>query len=129
MLPSPVDTLVARLAPTWWTRDTFNALDGISLEIEAGASVGIVGHNGAGKTTLLKVPAGVTEPSSGSMRVSSHVGALNDVLVGFQPELTGRENVYMFGAMLGFNRKQMAGRIDRVLDFAEITGLADTPVK
>jgi ABC-type polysaccharide/polyol phosphate transport system ATPase subunit len=129
MLPSPVDTLVARLAPTWWTRDTFNALDGISLEIEAGASVGIVGHNGAGKTTLLKVLSGVTEPTSGSMRVSGHVGALIDVLVGFHPELTGRENVYMFGAMLGFNRKQMAGRIDRVLDFAEITGLADTPVK
>jgi ABC-type polysaccharide/polyol phosphate transport system ATPase subunit len=129
MLPSPIDRGVARLFPKWWQRDTFNALDGISLSVAPGSSIGIVGHNGAGKTTLLKVLADVTAPTRGRVAVSGHVAALIDAIVGFHPELTGRENAYLLGAMLGYGRQAMAERIDRVLEFADINDLADTPLK
>jgi len=88
-----------------------------------------VGHNGAGKTTLLRVIAGVTSPTSGTVEVSARIAALIDALVGFHPDLTGRENVYLLGAMHGFGRRAMAPRIERILEFAEIGDLADTPIK
>jgi ABC-type polysaccharide/polyol phosphate transport system ATPase subunit len=129
MLPWPVDRAAARLFPRWWTRDTFNALEDVSVRIERGSSVGIVGHNGAGKTTLLKVIAGVTAPSGGSVRTTGRIGALIDVLVGFHPDLTGEENTFLLGAMHGVGRKAMAARLQTVLDFAEIHELSKTPVK
>lgn len=129
MLPSPIDRAVRRLFPRWWARDTFNALEDVSLTVPAGSSVGIVGHNGAGKTTLLKVVAGVTAPASGEARVHGRVGALIDVVTGLHPDLTGRENVYLLGAMLGWNRRAMRQRLDRVVEFAEINELIDTPLK
>jgi ABC-type polysaccharide/polyol phosphate transport system ATPase subunit len=129
MLPYPFDRWVRRLFPKWWTRNTFPALDAISLTVQVGSSIGIVGHNGAGKTTLLKVIAGVTEPTEGRIGVSGRIAALLDVLVGFHPELTGRENIYLLGAMHGFGRREMARRVDRILEFAEIAELADTPLK
>ncbi len=129
MLPPPIDAGVRRLFPTWWGRDTFNALEDVSLSIPSGSSVGIVGHNGAGKTTMLKVIGGVTAPSSGSVRVSGRVAALIDVVVGLHPDLTGRENIYLLGAMHGFGRQAMRQRIDRVMDFAEIDDMIDTPLK
>jgi ABC-type polysaccharide/polyol phosphate transport system ATPase subunit len=105
------------------------ALEEVSLTISGGSSVGIVGHNGAGKTTLLKVIAGVTAPNAGTTAISGRVAALIDVVIGFHPELTGRENVYLFGAIHGFGRKAMMTRIDRIFQFAEIEELADTPLK
>jgi homopolymeric O-antigen transport system ATP-binding protein len=129
MLPAPTDRMVAKLFPKWWARDTFNALDDVSLSVEPGSSIGIVGHNGAGKTTLLKVISGVTAPTKGHVRVAGRVAALIDMVVGFHPELTGRENVSLFGILHGFGRRDMAQRIDRIFEFAEIDELADTPVK
>ena len=129
MLPWPVDRAVARIFPRWWAKDTFDALEDISVRVERGSSVGIVGHNGAGKTTLLKVIAGVTAPTRGAVRTEGRIGALIDVLVGFHPDLTGEENSYLLGAMHGVGRKSMAARIQSVLDFAEIHELSKTPVK
>jgi ABC-type polysaccharide/polyol phosphate transport system ATPase subunit len=129
MLPWPLDRAVAGLFPRWWSRDTFNALEAVDLTVEAGSSVGIVGHNGAGKTTLLKVIAGVTAPTKGGVVTSGKVGALLEVLVGFHPELTGVENAFLLGAILGVGRKGMAARIPRIMEFAEIAELAETPVK
>jgi ABC-type polysaccharide/polyol phosphate transport system ATPase subunit len=129
MLPAPLDRVTQRLFPRWWTRNTFNALDGVTVSMVRGSSVGLVGHNGAGKTTLLRVIAGVTSPTEGTVRVSGRLAALIDALVGFHPDLTGRENMYLLGAMHGFGRRAMAPRIDRILEFAEIDDLADTPLK
>jgi lipopolysaccharide transport system ATP-binding protein len=129
MLPWPVDRAVARMFPRWWVKDTFDALEDVSVRVERGSSVGIVGHNGAGKTTLLKVIAGVTAPTRGTVRTEGKIGALIDVLVGFHPDLTGEENSYLLGAMHGVGRKAMAARIQSVLDFAEIHELSRTPVK
>jgi ABC-type polysaccharide/polyol phosphate transport system ATPase subunit len=129
MIPPPIDRAFRRLLRRWWSRDTFNALEEVTLSVEAGSSVGIVGHNGAGKTTLLRVIAGVTAPTAGTVGVSARIAALIDALVGFHPDLTGRENVYLLGAMHGFGRRAMASRIDRILEFAEIGDMADTPIK
>ncbi|MGH2787257.1 MAG: ABC transporter ATP-binding protein [Actinomycetota bacterium] len=129
MLPWPLDTAAQRAFPRWWMRDTFNALERISFSVSVGESVGLVGHNGAGKTTLLKVISGVTNATEGSVAVSGSTGALIDVLVGFHPDLTGRENTYLIGAVYGFGRRAMASRLDRILEFAEIDELADTPLK
>jgi ABC-type polysaccharide/polyol phosphate transport system ATPase subunit len=129
MLPSPLDRGVKTLFPRWWSRDTFNALEEVSISIQSGSSVGIVGHNGAGKTTLLKVIAGVTDPTAGRVTVNGRVAALIDVLIGFHPDLTGRENIFLLGAIYGFGRRSMSTRVDRILEFAEINELADTPLK
>ena len=128
-LPPPVDRLVARTFPKWWAQDTFDALHDVSFSAPPGSSVAIVGHNGAGKTTMLKLIAGVTAPTRGSVHVTGRIAALIDVLVGFHPDLTGRENVYLLGAIQGYSRKEMRARVDRIMDFAEIEDLADTPLK
>jgi lipopolysaccharide transport system ATP-binding protein len=129
MLPPPIDRVVRNAFPRWWVRDTFNALEDVTLSIPSGSSVGIVGHNGAGKTTMLKVIAGVTSPSSGNVRADGRVAALIDVVVGLHPDLTGRENIYLLGAMHGLGRRAMRDRIDRVIEFAEIGDMVDTPLK
>lgn len=130
MLPPPIDSGVRRLFPKWWVKDTFNALDGVDLAVPAGTSVGIVGHNGAGKTTLLKVIAGVTFATRGSVNANGRIAALIDALVGFHPDLTGRENCYLLGAMHGYSRKAMKARIERIVDFSGVGDeLADTPLK
>lgn len=130
MTPPPFDAGLRRLFPNWWTRDTFDALDDVSLSVPTGSAIGIIGHNGAGKTTLLRVISGVTSPTSGTGSTSGRLAALLDVLVGFNPELTGRENAYLLGSMLGIGRRSMARRIGRAMEFAELEGeLIDTPVK
>ena len=129
MTPPPLDRLGARLLPNWWTKDTFNALEDVSLSVPVGSSLGIVGHNGAGKTTFLKVVAGVTSPTTGHVQVSGGVAALIDVGVGLHPELTGTENAYLLGSMQGFGRHAMDSYIERIVEFAEIPDLADTPLK
>jgi ABC-type polysaccharide/polyol phosphate transport system ATPase subunit len=129
MMPWPLDRVVRRFFPGWWLRDTFNALEDVSVAIPSGSSFGVVGHNGAGKTTLLKVIAGVTAPSVGATSVSGRMGALIDVLIGFHPELTGRENAYLLGAVHGLSRRSMTPRMDEVFEFAEMEDMADTPLK
>jgi len=129
MTPPPVDGAVRRLAPRWWAKDTFSALDDVSLEVVRGTSTALVGHNGAGKTTLLKIVCGITEPTTGQTVVDGRVAALIDSVVGFHPDLTGRENVYLLGALHGVKRREMRARMDDIFAFAEIGELVDTPVK
>lgn len=108
---------------------TLWALQDLSLTIERGEIVGLIGHNGAGKTTLLKILSRITEPSNGYVDVTGRVGSLLEVGTGFHPELTGRENVYLNGAILGMRRAEIRRRFDEIVEFAEVERFLDTPVK
>jgi lipopolysaccharide transport system ATP-binding protein len=105
------------------------ALKDISFKIEAGDSVGVIGSNGAGKSTLLKVIARVTIPTSGRVRIKGRVGSLLEVGTGFHPELTGRENIFLNGAILGMRKREIERKFDEIVDFSEIEKFLDTPVK
>ena len=110
-------------------RQPFWALKDANFRITEGESVGIIGLNGAGKSTLLKMLARIVEPTEGSARIFGRVGALLEVGTGFHWELTGRENVYLYGSILGMTRKDIARRFDAIVAFAEIAEFIDTPVK
>jgi lipopolysaccharide transport system ATP-binding protein len=105
------------------------ALRDVSFDVGKGEVVGIIGRNGAGKTTLLKVLSRITEPTSGEVRIMGRVGALLEVGAGFHFELTGRENVFLNGAILGMRRADIRKRFDEIVDFAEVEPFIDTPVK
>ena len=105
------------------------ALRDLSMTVNSGEVVGLIGHNGAGKSTLLKVLSRVTEPSAGWAEVTGRVGSLLEVGTGFHPELTGRENVFLNGAILGMRRAEIRARFDEIVEFAEIERFLDTPVK
>ena len=105
------------------------ALQNVSLTIGQGEAVGLIGHNGAGKTTLLKIISRITEPTAGWADVTGRVGSLLEVGTGFHPELTGRENVYLYGSILGMSRAEIRRRFDEIVAFAEIERFLDTPVK
>ena len=105
------------------------ALREVSFEIKPGEAVGVIGPNGAGKTTLLKVLARITEPTEGRVEIRGRVASLIDIGAGFHPELTGRENVFLSGAILGLGKAGIARRFDQIVDFAEIARFLDTPVK
>ncbi|HEV2790570.1 MAG TPA: ABC transporter ATP-binding protein [Solirubrobacterales bacterium] len=109
--------------------DQLWALRDLSLKIDSGEVVGLVGHNGAGKSTLLKILSRITEPSSGHADVTGRVGSLLEVGTGFHPELTGRENIFLNGAILGMRRSEIRARFDEIVSFAEIDRFLDTPVK
>jgi len=113
----------AELDKTIW------ALKGISFEIKRGEVVGIIGRNGAGKTTLLKILSRITEPTEGYAEIRGRVGSLLEVGTGFHPELTGRENIYLNGAILGMKKAEIARKFDEIVEFAEIDKFIDTPVK
>ena len=108
---------------------TMNALDDVSLEFERGAVVGLIGRNGAGKSTLLKVMSRITEPTSGWIEMRGRVGSLLEVGTGFHPELTGRENIFLNGAILGMRRHEILRRFDEIVAFAELDKFIDTQVK
>jgi len=109
--------------------NTIWALRNISFEVEQGQVLGVIGKNGAGKSTLLKILSRVTEPTEGSGEIRGRVGSLLEVGTGFHPELTGRENIYLNGAILGMKRAEIARKFDEIVEFAEISRFIDTPVK
>ena len=107
----------------------FKALDDVSFSIEPGEVVGIIGHNGAGKSTLLKMLARISTPTTGSVKVNGRVAPLIEVGAGFVGDFTGRENVYLNGAILGMSKKEIDRKFDEIVDFAEMSEFIDTPVK
>lgn len=134
---------------TWWARkrgkedpnarigartdikvgERFLALDDINLEVKKGEALGIIGHNGAGKSTLLKLLSRVTAPTTGTISYNGRITSMLEVGTGFHPELTGRENVYMNGAILGMSKAEIDKKFDQIVDFAEMRKFIDTPVK
>jgi lipopolysaccharide transport system ATP-binding protein len=107
----------------------FLALNDVSFEVKQGEAVGIIGRNGAGKSTLLKILSRVTAPTSGEVKIKGRVASLLEVGTGFHPELTGRENIFLNGAILGMSRAEIARKFDEIVAFAEVEQFIDTPVK
>jgi lipopolysaccharide transport system ATP-binding protein len=129
----------ARVTDAWkqlWPRrekqaaaSEFWALRDLSFEVPAGQVLGIIGRNGAGKSTLLKILSRITQPSQGRVTMRGRVASLLEVGTGFHPELTGRENIFLNGAILGMTKAEMRARFDEIVAFAEIEPFLDTPVK
>jgi lipopolysaccharide transport system ATP-binding protein len=124
MMFSPVRSFRERSRP-----ETFWALRDVSFDVAEGDVVGIIGRNGAGKSTMLKILSRITEPTEGRVEIRGRVGSLLEVGTGFHPELTGRENTYLNGAILGMTRQEIARKFDEIVAFAEVERFIDTPVK
>jgi len=110
-------------------RTHFKAIDNVSLTISPGETLGIIGANASGKSTLLKLISGVYEPTSGTVNVTQELVALLELGAGFHPELSGRENVFLNGSLMGYSRKHMTPLLDSILEFAELESFADAPLK
>ena len=109
--------------------ETFPARQGVSFSVPAGKTYGIIGRNGSGKSTALKLVAGITKPTSGTVAVRGRISALIELGAGFHPEISGRENVFINGIMLGLTKREIAARFDEIVDFAELKDFIDAPVK
>ena len=118
-------TMIRDLRPD----ETFPALRDVSFSVSAGRTYGIIGRNGSGKSTALKVVAGITKPTSGTVKVHGRISALIELGAGFHPEISGRENVYINGIMLGLSKREIARRFDEIVEFAELQDFIDAPVK
>jgi ABC-type polysaccharide/polyol phosphate transport system ATPase subunit len=110
-------------------KEEFYALRNVSLEVERGETVGFIGPNGSGKSTLLKLLARIIYPTNGKITVRGSVASLIEVGAGFHPELTGRENIFLYGSIMGMKRSEVRAKFDRIVDFAELARFIDTPVK
>jgi lipopolysaccharide transport system ATP-binding protein len=109
--------------------ETFLALDDVTFSVPSGRTIGVIGRNGSGKSTLLKLVAGITKPTSGDVTVRGRISALIELGAGFHPEISGRENVFINGIMLGLSKREVARRFDEIVDFAEMKDFIDAPVK
>lgn len=109
--------------------ERFWALDDVNIEVRKGEAVGIIGHNGAGKSTLLKLLSRVTAPTKGQISINGRIASMLEVGTGFHAEMTGRENIYMNGAILGMTKEEIDGKIEQIIDFSECRQFIDTPVK
>src|SRR6202163_1040324 len=109
--------------------ETFPELSGVSFSVPKGSTFGVIGRNGSGKSTALKLVAGITKPTMGTVRVEGRISALIELGAGFHPEISGRENVFINGIMLGLTRRQVQERFDDIVDFAELREFIDAPVK
>jgi len=118
-------SLIKNLRPD----ETLTALDDVSLTVPKGRTLGVIGRNGSGKSTLLKLVAGISKPSSGSVKVQGRISALIELGAGFHPEISGRENVFINGIMLGLTRREVTQRFDEIVEFAEMKEFIDAPVK
>ncbi|HEY2433114.1 MAG TPA: ABC transporter ATP-binding protein [Vicinamibacterales bacterium] len=118
-------SLIKNLRPD----ETFTALNDVSLTVPRGRTLGVIGRNGSGKSTLLKLVAGISKPSIGTVQVHGRVSALIELGAGFHPEISGRENVFINGIMLGLTKRQVAERFDEIVEFAELQEFIDAPVK
>jgi ABC-type polysaccharide/polyol phosphate transport system ATPase subunit len=110
-------------------RETFTALNDVSFSVREGSTYGVIGRNGSGKSTALKLVAGITKPTSGTVRVSGRISALIELGAGFHPEISGRENVFINGIMLGLTKREITRRFDEIVEFAELQEFIDAPVK
>jgi ABC-type polysaccharide/polyol phosphate transport system ATPase subunit len=118
-------SLVRDLAPS----ETFPALNGVTFDVPRGRTLGVIGRNGSGKSTLLKLVAGITKPTTGTVKVNGRISALIELGAGFHPEISGRENVFINGIMLGLTKREITRRFDEIVDFAELQDFIDAPVK
>src|ERR687884_1566174 len=109
--------------------ETFPALTDVSFTVQKGSTYGVIGRNGSGKSTALKLVAGITKPTTGAVRVEGRISALIELGAGFHPEISGRENVFINGIMLGLTKQQIQDRFDDIIDFAELREFIDAPVK
>src|SRR5437773_7194283 len=127
-LATNVDHQISGVSPSLGD-DEMWALRGVSFEVKQGEILGMIGRNGAGKSTLLKILSRVTAPTSGEVRVKGRIASLLEVGTGFHPELTGRENVFLNGAILGMTKAEIRSRLDEIIDFSGVEKFIDTPVK
>ena len=118
-------SILSELSPT----ETFPALRGVSFAIAKGRTCGVIGRNGSGKSTALKLVAGITKPTSGTVTVAGRISALIELGAGFHPEISGRENVFINGIMLGLSRREIERRFDEIVEFAELREFIEAPVK
>jgi ABC-type polysaccharide/polyol phosphate transport system ATPase subunit len=109
--------------------EKFPALRGVSFNVPAGSTYGIIGRNGSGKSTALKLVAGITKPTTGTVKVEGRISALIELGAGFHPEISGRENVFINGIMLGLTKREVTKRFDEIVEFAELKDFIDAPVK
>ena len=129
LIPAAIKALTSRQDREQLQAQEFWALQDVSFDVPPGQALGVIGPNGAGKSTTLKLLTRILRPTRGSSVVSGRVGALIEVAAGFHPDLTGRENVYLQGAVMGMKRAEVAARFDEIVDFAGVAGFIDTPIK